>query len=103
MPPSYPVTFSVDYPERQLNRLSSFFRIFAVIPIAIVAGTAAGRRTAYRQHGGRRGQLSGAVAGAACRPAPVLMIVFRQKYPRWWYDWNLESCASATASPPTSP
>ena len=22
--------------------------------------------------------------------APLLMIVFRQKYPRWWFDWNLE-------------
>jgi hypothetical protein len=21
---------------------------------------------------------------------PLLMIVFRQKYPRWWYDFNLE-------------
>ena len=21
---------------------------------------------------------------------PLLMIVFRQKYPRWWFDWNLE-------------
>ncbi|MDX6608399.1 MAG: hypothetical protein QOF85_324 [Solirubrobacterales bacterium] len=37
MPPSYPVTFSVDYPERELNRLTTFFRIFTVIPIAIVA------------------------------------------------------------------
>jgi hypothetical protein len=21
---------------------------------------------------------------------PLLMILFRQKYPRWWFDWNLE-------------
>ena len=37
-PSDYPVTFSVDYPERQLNRLTTFFRIFTVIPIAIIIG-----------------------------------------------------------------
>ena len=46
MPPSYPVTFSVDYPERKLNRLSTFFRIFAVIPIAIVAALLPGSELA---------------------------------------------------------
>src|SRR5436305_1862756 len=36
MDESYPLTYSVDYPDRELNRLSTFFRVFAVIPIAIV-------------------------------------------------------------------
>ena len=22
--------------------------------------------------------------------APLLMILFQRKYPRWWFDWNLE-------------
>lgn len=39
---SYPVTFSVDYPDRDLNRTTTFFRIFTVIPIAIVLGAVAG-------------------------------------------------------------
>jgi len=39
---SHPVSFSVDYPDRELNRLTSFFRIFTVIPIAIVLGAVAG-------------------------------------------------------------
>ena len=38
----YPVQFSVDYPDRPLNRLTTFFRIFAVIPIAIVLGAVSG-------------------------------------------------------------
>ena len=38
---AYPVSFSVDYPGRELNRVTSFFRIFAVIPIAIVLATVA--------------------------------------------------------------
>jgi hypothetical protein len=29
-------------------------------------------------------------AGGLLVFAPMLLIVFRQKYPRWWFDWNLE-------------
>ena len=90
MPPSYPVTFSVDYPERKLNRLSTFFRIFAVIPIAIVAALLPGAELAGNAEAGGAG-FSGAVAGASLVVLPlVLMLLFRKKYPRWWYDWNLE-------------
>ena len=35
---SHPVSFSADHPDRELNRLTSSFRIFTVIPIAIVLG-----------------------------------------------------------------
>ena len=42
MEKSYPLTFSVDYPDRELNRLSTFFRVFAIIPIAIVLVTVSG-------------------------------------------------------------
>jgi hypothetical protein len=74
MPPSYPVTFSVDYPERELNRLTTFFRIFTVIPIAIVAALLPASQ----------------VVGSLVFLPIVLMLLFRRKYPRWWYDWNLE-------------
>ena len=85
---SYPVTFSVDYPDRELNRLTSFFRIFAVIPIGIVLGTVAGGTWDWSYHY----DTSGAAAGACGLLffGPLLMILFRQKYPRWWFDWNLE-------------
>ncbi len=88
MPPSYPVTFSVDYPERELNRLSTFFRIFAVIPIAIVAALLPGGELAGSAGGD---SYSGAIAAGSIIFAPiVLMLLFRKVYPRWWYDWNLE-------------
>ena len=41
-PDHYPVQFAVEYPDRPLNRLTSFFRIFVIIPIAIVLGTVSG-------------------------------------------------------------
>jgi len=83
----YPVTFSVDYPDRDLNRLTTFFRIFTVIPIAIVLGAVAGGSWQYSN-----GRTTGAVAaaGGLLFFGPLLMILFRQKYPQWWFDWNLE-------------
>ena len=82
-PPSYPVTFSVDYPERELSRLTSAFRIFTVIPIAILIALMPGGATTY-------GATAGISAGSLVVLPVVLMILFRKKYPRWWFDWNLE-------------
>jgi hypothetical protein len=83
---TYPVSFSVDYPDRSLNRLTSFFRIFTVIPIAFVLGAVSGEGWQWTYHNGA-GTLA---AGGLLFLGPLLMILFRQKYPRWWFDWNLE-------------
>ena len=92
--PSYPVNFSVDYPDRPLDRLTSFFRLFTVIPIAIVLGTVAdGGGWGWGGWGDDDGGHSGRVAagiGGMLFFGPLLMILFRKKYPRWWFDWNLE-------------
>src|SRR5919197_6116531 len=85
---AYPVNFSVDYPDRSLNRLTSAFRIFAAIPILIVLGTVNGSTwSVYTRHG-TAFVTSG--AGGLLFFGPLLMILFRRKYPRWWYDWNRE-------------
>jgi hypothetical protein len=81
----YPVQFAVDYPDRPLNRLTSAFRIFVAIPILIVLGTVSGSSGWY---GETAIAMSG--AGGALFFGPLLMILFRRKYPRWWFDWNLE-------------
>ncbi len=64
---NYPMTLSVDYPDRNLDRLTTFFRIFTVVPIGIVLGL---------------------LEGGIVFPSTLLMVLFRQKYPRWWFDWN---------------
>jgi hypothetical protein len=64
----YPVRFSVDYPDRPLSRLSSALRILWILPILVIVGT----------------------IGSAVFAGVVLMLLFRKKYPRWWFDWNLE-------------
>jgi Domain of unknown function (DUF4389) len=76
----YPVRFDVVYPDHQLNRVSSAFRIFAAIPIvAVLIALGAGGWERFGE----------AAGGIVFLPA-LLMILFRQKYPRWWFDWNRE-------------
>jgi hypothetical protein len=84
----YPVRFTVEYPDRALNRLTTAFRLIVGIPIFIVAAGLGGSEGSFAsgQHGWR---IAGGTGGLLFL-APLLMIVFRQKYPRWWFDWNLE-------------
>jgi hypothetical protein len=64
----YAARLQIDYPERPLSRLTTFFRPIMAIPILIVLGL-----------------LSTSIAFAT-----GLMIVFRVKYPRWWFDFQQE-------------
>jgi hypothetical protein len=66
--PPLQATFDVDRPDHPLDRVTTALRMFTVIPIAIVLAT---------------------IQGMLVLPA-LLMLVFREKYPRWWYDFNLE-------------
>ena len=64
----YPVQYSVDYPEGPRNRLTALVRLILAIPIIII---------------------SIFLAWQVVVPT-FFMILFRNKYPRWWFDWNLE-------------
>jgi hypothetical protein len=86
-PPGFPAAFNVDYPDRPLNRLTSFFRIFAAIPIVIVIGLITNANLGWGEHSS--GNWTWMYAGGLLFLPLVLMILFRQKYPRWWFDWNL--------------
>jgi hypothetical protein len=84
--PVYPVTLTIDYPDRSLNRLTTFFRIFTVIPIAIVLALVNAGTIDFGKINAWDWQYA---AGGILFMATLLMILFRQKYPRWWFDWNL--------------
>ncbi len=81
----HPVQYSVDYPDRPLNRLTTFFRLVVAVPILIVIGLVEG--SGYGYSGGRTWAVG--AAGLVVLPT-LLLILFRQRYPRWWFDWNLE-------------
>jgi hypothetical protein len=85
----YPVAFSTEYPDRDLDRLTTAFRIFTVIPIAVILASLSGGWGWGSNWGGSWFPFAGAGAGVVFVPT-ALMILFRKKYPRWWYDWNLE-------------
>jgi hypothetical protein len=84
---TYPVRFSVDYPDRDLNRATTFFRLLIAIPIFIVLGSVSGGTWQWSYE---RGTAVAAGAGGLLFFGPLLMILFRKKYPRWWFDWNRE-------------
>src|SRR5437016_6369975 len=86
---AYPVRFSVEFPDRDLTRLTTAFRIFTVIPIAIVLGTIGGYSARWGTSTAGTSEVAVGGTGLLFLP-PLLMIVFRQKYPRWWFDWNLQ-------------
>jgi hypothetical protein len=89
-PQPYPIRFSVDYPDRNLDRATTFFRIFVAIPILIVLGGVAGATWQWSYENGRTAAAGAGGAGGLLFFGPLLMILFRRKYPRWWFDWNLE-------------
>ncbi|MFC2002191.1 DUF4389 domain-containing protein [Chloroflexota bacterium] len=83
---TYPASLSIDYPDRNLNRLTSFFRLFTVIPIFIILGLISSGQFGGEGDNGCNYQYA---AGGLMFLPLVLMLLFRQKYPRWWFDWNL--------------
>ena len=83
---AYPVRFTVDAPDAPLDRVTSAFRLIVAIPIVILLGTISGGSFTWTTNNG--GQAA-AAAGGFLFLAPLLMILFRQKYPRWWFDWNI--------------
>src|SRR5438309_1351041 len=86
---AHPVRFSVKYPDRDLNRLTTAFRVLTVIPIAIVLAAIGGYSASWANGSGSTTTIAAGGTGLLFLP-PLLMIVFRQKYPRWWFDWNLQ-------------
>ena len=89
-PEPYAARLSIDYPEK-LDRLTTLFRVIWIIPIAIIVSllTATGNETVVTQTGERVTSTGGGISSGLWL-ATVLMIVFRVRYPRWWFDFARE-------------
>ena len=85
----YPARLEIDYPQRPLNRLSSALRIVWVIPIFVLLSAVSGAQSTYAPEGSDVAAGS-AGAGGVLFLGVLLMLLFRRKYPRWWFDWNRE-------------
>jgi hypothetical protein len=89
-PTAYPARLEVDYAVEH-NRVTTLFRLVLVIPIAIVYGalSAGATDTVYQESGKTVSTTSGGIA-AGLFVATLLMLLFRQRYPRWWFDFARE-------------
>src|SRR5512132_3833864 len=95
--PEYAARLEIDYPEK-LDRLTTFFRLLWIIPIAIILSliSGTGQTVTYTFQLNEAGEVVrrtretvGGLAGGLVA-ATALMIVFRQRYPRWWFDFARE-------------
>lgn len=86
---AYPLSFSVDYPDRKLDRLSTFFRLLALIPIIVVLVLLEGFSWPSDISSGGPQVITIPGAGGGIFLPLVLMLLLKQKYPKWWFDWNL--------------
>lgn len=87
-PQPYALRFSVDYPDRALKRFSSFLRIIFTIPIVVVLAAISG--SSWFSDGSDQWSIIIGGGTGVLFLAPLLLIVFRQKYPRWWFDFSVQ-------------
>jgi len=87
LPTDYPAALEIDYPDAPRNWFTTLLRPVLVIPIAIILALVSG--TGVHTRAG----TSSVAAGGVLFCATALMLVFRQKYPPWWFDWNVSLTA----------
>ncbi len=91
----YPARLDVDYPEK-LDRFTTLVRIIWAIPILVVLSLISASASDTVKTVSDTGETlshvttSGAGISGGLFIATMLMIVFRQHYPRWWFDFARE-------------
>ncbi len=90
---TYPARLTIDFPDRDLDRMSTFLRLVYAIPVVIVLSLIGGFTFGEASTEGSR--MSAFGAGVLVAPV-LLMVLFRQKYPRWWFDFNLQLARFST-------
>lgn len=89
---AYAARLEIDYPDRELNRVTTAFRVILAIPILIILGLltdSSGSASWSNDSWDSAGTAGGGVVGGLFL-ATVLMLVFRRVYPRWWFDFGRE-------------
>ena len=89
-PETYPARIDIDYPEK-LDRLTTFFRLILIVPVVIILSllTATGNETVISATGKVSTRSVGGIS-SGLSIATAFMILFRQRYPRWWFDFARE-------------
>ena len=89
-PAPYPARLEIDYPEK-LDRLTTAFRLIWIIPIVVIVDllSATGGTRVVTETGETISRSGGGIMGGLAA-ATALMILVRQGYPRWWFDFARE-------------
>ena len=89
----FPAALEIDYPDRELDRVTTFFRLLTFIPIGIILALLSGPTVpggpGREAVGSERAVILVLGSGGVVFLPTALMLIFRRKYPRWWFDWNL--------------
>jgi len=87
---SYPARLTIDRPET-LDRVTTLLRFVWIIPIAVVFALVSGDRSSAVtiSETGERVRTGGTSIAFSIGAATALMLLFRQRYPRWWFDFQL--------------
>jgi len=85
----YAARLQIDYPE-QLDRFTTFVRLIWTIPIGIILGLLVGGGRSVVTVAGEQVTVAGRSITVGLAVATALMILFRQRYPRWWFDFARE-------------
>jgi hypothetical protein len=84
-PEDYPIGLTIDYAERS-NRLTTVFRVLLALPVVVILALLAGAGNPDPM--ASAGARAAGTGGFVVMPT-ILMLLFRRKYPRWWFDWNV--------------
>lgn len=87
---SYPANLDIDYPTTR-DRFTVFVRLLWSIPALVLVALLTGSASqTFQDEAGKQVSSSGGGIATGLFAATALMILFRQRYPRWWFDFNLE-------------
>ena len=86
----YPIQLDVDEPAGPRNRLTVLFRLILAVPVLIVLGLLTQSATQASD-----AQTYASIGGFLFAPT-LLLLLFRQRYPRWWFDFNVNLLAFVT-------
>jgi hypothetical protein len=91
---TYPARLTIDYQEK-LSRVTTIFRIILVIPILIILGILTSGSDTVIQTVNETGEVvvdtvnTGAGIVGSLFLVTLLLILFRKRYPKWWFDFVL--------------